>query len=100
MPCPTLSELSTLALAVKVNVWPVAFTRAVTWPVPTSIPVILQQATVAAVATGFVAAGADAGAATVVAGAAAVGVAAAAPLVIEQQADAPLIETCLLVKLA
>jgi hypothetical protein len=81
MPCPTLSELSTLALAVKVNVWPVAFTRAVTWPVPTSIPVILQQA-------------------TVVAGAAAVGVAAAAPLVIEQQADAPLIETCLLVKLA
>jgi hypothetical protein len=95
---------------VKVNVWPVAFTRAVTWPVPILIAVMPQQAAVdAAAGAGFVAAGATAGvtagAVAVTAGVVAVGVgaaeaAAAAPLVIEQQADVPLIETCLLVKLA
>jgi hypothetical protein len=97
MASPTCSESSTLALAVKTNVWPDAFTLAVAWPAAASIAVTLQQAPDAPVAAGAaLAAGAlSAGgaAAGLSIGAAGAGAGAVGPLVIEQHTVLPLSET-------
>jgi hypothetical protein len=87
MPWPTLSELNTLGFAVNVNAWPVAVTRAVTWPLAALIAVMEQQAAAgpAVAMTGEVfSKGASA---------AGVGAGAWGPLVIGPTIDLPSIET-------